>query len=160
MRLKAESVKAGITMEQAYKYVGITRQGFHEKIKRHEKEKELISSIELHVNKYRKEKDRRAGSRSLYYNLGMKSKFKIGVTRFEQIMSENKLCLAPLRIKIVTTKSDLQSWNYTNLINGKSICNINQVVAGDLTYVFIGTSLFYVFSLQDLYSNRIVGMSV
>ena len=75
-------------------------------------------------------------------------------------MSENKLCLAPLRIKIVTTKSDLQSWNYPNLINGKSICNINQVVAGDLTYVFIGRSLFYVFSLQDLYSNRIVGMSV
>ena len=60
-------------------------------------------------------------------------------------MSENKLCLAPLRIKIVTTKSDLQSWNYLNLINGKSICNINQVVAGDLTYVFIGRSLFYVF---------------
>ncbi|MBK7220245.1 MAG: hypothetical protein IPH94_02570 [Saprospiraceae bacterium] len=39
MRLKTESVKAGITMEQAYKFVGITRQGFHEKIKRHEREK-------------------------------------------------------------------------------------------------------------------------
>ena len=57
-------------------------------------------------------------------------------------------------------KKKKKSWNYPNLINGKSICNINQVVAGDLTYVFIGRSLFYVFSLQDLYSNRIVGMSV
>lgn len=39
MRLKTESVKAGITMEQAYKYVGITRQGFHEKVKRHERKR-------------------------------------------------------------------------------------------------------------------------
>ena len=160
MRLKTESVKAGITMEQAYKFVGITRQGFHEKIKRHEREKRLISSIELLVNKYRKERDRRAGSRSLYHNLEIKSKYNLGVTRFERLLSENKLCLAPLRIKIVTTKSDLQSWNYANMISGKSISNINQVVAGDLTYVYLGTHLYYVFSLMDLYSNRIVGMSV
>ncbi|MBL0082187.1 MAG: hypothetical protein IPP37_07025 [Saprospiraceae bacterium] len=46
------------------------------------------------------------------------------------------------------------------MISGKSISNINQVVAGDLTYVYLGTHLYYVFSLMDLYSNRIVGMSV
>lgn len=160
MRLKADCINKGITMEQLYKHVGISRQGFHEKLKRHEREKKLIDSIEILVTRYRKDRDRRAGSRSLYHNLGIKSKFNLGVTRFEQLMSQNKLCLYPLRIKIVTTKSDFQSWNYTNLISGISISNINQVVAGDLTYVFLGAHLYYVFSLLDLYSNRIVGMSV
>jgi putative transposase len=169
MRLKSNRLSSGITMEQVYQYIGLSRQGFYEQVKRYEAERGMMEKIESLAVNYRRKNDRRAGSRSLYYNLEIGSKFNIGVTRFEQLMSEYMLCLAPLRIKVVTTKSDWQSWNYHNLINGISISNINQVVAGDLTYVFLGPHLFYVFlgphlfyvfSLLDLYSNRLVGMSI
>jgi transposase InsO family protein len=73
-------------------------------------------------------------------------------------MSQYGLTLAPLRVRVVTTKSVLQSWNYDNLLNGLTINGINQVVAGDLTYVSIDRSRFYLFCLTDIYSARLVGI--
>ncbi|MBK8701407.1 MAG: transposase family protein [Saprospiraceae bacterium] len=75
-------------------------------------------------------------------------------------MSSHEMTLLPLRIRVVTTKSDHQSWNYPNRISGLKINMINKVVAGDLTYVYLGLSLYYVFSLIDLYSNRVVGIQI
>lgn len=75
-------------------------------------------------------------------------------------MSAYGLTLLPLRTRVVTTQSSLQSWNYSNLANGLKVNGINQIVAGDLTYIYIGGSLFYLFCLTDLYSYRIVGYCV
>lgn len=109
------------------------------------------------VKGYRLGKDRRAGSRSLFHNLDIKSKFGIGTNKFERMMSSIGLTLLPLNTRIVTTKSTLQSWNYPDLTNGLYINGISQVVAGDLTYVSIGSGRYFLFCLTDLYSARIVG---
>lgn len=146
-----------IAMEKFYGYTGITRQGFFQAVYRQQEEQSLISRIIKLVQNYRQKKDRRAGSRSLYYNLDVKTKFNIGVNKFEQLMSANGLSLVPLRIRVVTTKSSMQSWNYPNLINGLSVEDINNVVVGDLTYVYFEGQRFFLFCLTDLYSARIVG---
>ena len=104
MRLKSNRLNAGITMEQVYQYIGLSRQGFYDQVKRKEAESVMMEKIESLAVNYRRKNDRRAGSRSLYYNLEIGSKFNIGVTKFERLMSEYKLCLAQLRIKDVTTK--------------------------------------------------------
>lgn len=147
----------GMTMSMFYEYLGISRQGYYQVKKRWYIRKQMLEEISQLVNRYRLSKDARAGSRSLYYNLGIKQLFAIGVTQFEQLMSENKWVLSQLRVRIVTTNSVKQSWNYENLINGKVLTGINTLVVGDLTYINIHGVRYYLFCLTDVYSSRIVG---
>lgn len=147
----------GMTMEAIYKYVGISRQSYFQSKHRLEKQERMVNEIRRLVEAYRFGKDRRAGSRSLYYNLNIKDRYDIGVSTFERLMSSQRLTLAPLRVRIVTTKSDLQSWNYEDLTPGLIVDGINQLIVGDLTYVGIGKDMYYLFCLTDLYSARIVG---
>ena len=155
--IKASRQDHGLCMEKFYSHVGISRQGFFKMAYRKQKERQMLQQIDGLVGKYRKSVDRRAGSRSLYYNLDIKVRLDIGVSKFERIMSEGGLSLAPMRTRVVTTRSSLQSWNYFNLINGFTLTRINQVVAGDLTYVYIHGRRYLLFCLTDLYSARIVG---
>ena len=157
-RLWVQRQGLGLVMEDLYCYLGITRQGYTQRLKSWQAEVTLMKSVESQVLDYRKHKERRAGSRSLYYNLDIKGQFGLGVTKFEQLMSQYGLTLLPLRVRVVTTKSVCQSWNYDNLLNGLTINGINQVVVGDLTYVYIGRPLFYLFCLTDVYSARLVGL--
>ncbi|MGK7391069.1 MAG: transposase [Candidatus Cyclobacteriaceae bacterium M2_1C_046] len=158
--IKEKQGEHRIAMEKFYSYIGITRQGFFQAAYRQQEKQLLISSIVKLVQNYRKKKDRRAGSRSLFYNLDIKTKFNIGVNKFEQLMSVNGLSLAPMRIRVVTTKSSMQSWNYPNLINGLPVEDINKVVVGDLTYVYFQGQRYFLFCLTDLYSARIVGYHI
>lgn len=129
-------------MEALYSYLGTTRQGFYQALRRRQAEKELMQEVEEQVAGYRAKQGRRAGSRALFYNLNIKGQFGIGAAKFESLVSGYGLSLAPLRIRVVTTKPVLQSWNYGNLANGLRINGINQVVAGDLAYVSIGPSRY------------------
>lgn len=147
----------GIAMEKFYRHAGMSRQGFFKAVHHRMEEQLLIQEVASLVRVYRQKKDRRAGSRSLFNNLDIKNRFDIGVNKFEQLMSANGLSLAPLRTRVVTTKSSMQSWNYRNLINGLVVSNINKVVAGDLTYLHLEGQRYYLFCLTDLYSARIVG---
>jgi hypothetical protein len=145
-------------MERFYAHADISRQGFSKAVKVFERERLMIESISVLVKNYRQKKDRRAGSRSLFYNLDIKEKFGIGVNKFEQLMSAIGMALMPMSIRVITTRSSMQSWNYTNLINGLSVNDINKVVVGDLTYLSIFGKRYYLFCLTDLYSARIVGI--
>lgn len=155
--IKSSYCNHGIPMERFYRYFGITRQGFRNKLLRHKARQEIIELLRQEIEAYRKSIDRRAGSRSLYYNLDIKTKYEIGITKFEKLISDAGLSLAPLRIKVVTTQSCYQSWNYENLINGLIIKGVNQVIVGDITYLYIFRSKYYLFCLTDIFSNRIVG---
>jgi transposase InsO family protein len=156
--IREGQIDHGIPMERFYRYVGISRQGFSKAVIRFVEQKALVGELRDLVKSYRKAKDRRAGSRSLFHNLGIKSRFGIGVNKFEHLMSENGLILPPLSTRVVTTRSSMQSWNYPNLVNGLVINDINQAVAGDLTYVYIMGQRYFLFCLTDLYSARIVGI--
>ena len=148
---------SSLSMELFYKQYNISRQGFHQALIRRRHEQNLFEMIRPLVENYRLEKDRRAGSRNLFYNLEIKRRFAIGVNKFERLLSENNLSLIPLRIKVVTTKSVLQSWNYKNLTNGLILRGINELVVGDLTYLAVGKYRYYMFCLIDAFSLKIVG---
>ncbi len=158
--IQAGQSRHGIAMERFYLFASITRQGFFQARHRQLCEENVWQEIALLVKTYRTKTDRRAGSRTLYHNLGIKARFNIGVSKFEELMSENGLSLAPLRVRVVTTQSSMQSWNYPNLTNGLVVNDINEVVVGDLTYVVIGKNRYFLFCLTDLYSARIVGYSL
>ena len=152
----------GIPKREVFRYFQISRQGAMKQIRAEVTEREMMERVVIEVNKYRQNKDRMAGSRSLYYNLDIKRRYNIGVTKFEQLMSKYEQTLAPLRIRVVTTKSCFQSWNYENLLLDPNLVlnAINQVVVGDLTYINIGKERYYVFNLMDLYSGFWVGIFI
>lgn len=157
LQLIHKEVKHTLPMERFYTHAGITRQGFIQALERQQQADHMWLEIEKLVLDYRKKKDRRAGSRTLHCHLNIKDKYGIGVSKFEQLLSAKGYCLAPLRTKVVTTKSSLQSWNYSNLLNSLKVKDINQVVVGDIMYVFLKGQRFFLLCLTDIYSARIVG---
>lgn len=157
IQLRASGGQHGITLEAFYQLMGVSRQAVHKRLKVHQEEEAMMVKIASEVALYRQEKDRRAGSRSLYYNLGIKARYSLGVNKFERLMSAYGLTIQPLHVRVITTKSCLQSWNYEDLTDGLILQDINELVAGDLTYVSLGRNRYYLFCLTDVYSARIVG---
>ncbi|MEZ5030232.1 MAG: hypothetical protein R2787_02425 [Saprospiraceae bacterium] len=145
-----------IPMERFYRYVGLSRQGYFQALARHQQEEQMMVCIKNQVSAYRGSKDSRAGSRDLFYNLGIKEEYHLGINKFERLMSAYGLSLKPMRTRVITTRSTKQSWNYENLSKGMIVSGINVVVVGDLTYVDYGSERYYL-CLTDVYSARIVG---
>lgn len=90
----------------------------------------------------------------MYHQLDIQN---LGVNKFERILSNNGLSVVIKRKRIVTT-----TWIYEksdqNLLNGLMLNDINQVIAGDITYLILKHKTFYVFTLKDRYSKGIVGL--
>ena len=149
---------AQIRAEQVYAYFGKSRQGYFQAVARMGKLKATMEVVESQVDQYRSTKDANAGSRTLYYNLNIKEQYNIGVNKFEKLMSDYGLILRPVYTRIVTTKASSRSKKYTNLVAGLKVNNINQVIVGDLTYVYKDGQRYFVFSLFDLYSAMMVGI--
>lgn len=144
-------------MEDFYRLLGIRRQGFHKNLRAMTIRQDLKATIKSDVLAYRT-KDARAGSLSLFHNLDIKSKYGIGITKFSKLMTSMGLSLQPLRVRIITTKSCTRSRQYPNLLNGLVVRGYGEVVVGDLTYVLRNQLRYYVFSLFDVYSARMVGI--
>lgn len=94
------------------------------------------------------------GSRSIYYQLDIN---EIGVNKFERIVSKNGLTIRIKRKRIITTDGSRDKMD-ANLINGLTLTNINQVIAGDITYLIQNDKTYYIFTLKDMYSKRIIGL--
>lgn len=144
-------------MEDFYRLLGISRQGFYKNLRVQEARGLLLSNIKRDVLAYRVN-DCRAGSINLFHNLDIKSRYNIGITKFSGILTSLGLSLQPLRVRMITTQSCARSRLYPNLLNGLIINNHGQVIVGDLTYVLRNNLRYYVFSLFDVYSARMVGI--
>lgn len=94
------------------------------------------------------------GSRVLYHHLEIHD---VGINKFEKIVSKNGLTIKISKRRIVTTDG-LYEKSDTNLINGLQLNGINQVIAADITYLILHNTTYYIFTLKDMYSKRIVGL--
>lgn len=155
--LHATRREYGVTMQAFYALAGISRQAYFRALRRQEERETIQGAVVADVVAYRMKVDSRAGCRSLFYNLNIKSGYSIGVNQFERLIVSSGLSLRPLRVRVVTSRSTKQSRNYINLINGLNVSAINKVVVGDLTYLQFNGIRYYLFSLIDVYSAYIVG---
>ncbi|MFN8863732.1 MAG: transposase [Flavobacteriales bacterium] len=147
----------GLPMRAFYSMVELSRQGFHQALSRENREVLKWQTLPDLVKEYRKRVDARAGSRSLYFNLNVKSLYQVGITQFERKMAALGLTLPRLKTRVITTHSVIRSYNYHNQIKGLTVSGINQVVVGDITYIKTQQVWRYLFCLTDVYSGRIVG---
>lgn len=142
-----------IFKEAIYTIAGVTRQAYHQQIQQSYKVKSREDLIVEKVVKFRK-RHSKMGSRVLFYAIKVEG---IGVNTFENLLSSRGLSAKYKRKRIVTT-TGLYEDTDVNLINGLTLSNINEVIAGDITYFQSGAKLFYIFTLKDAYSKRIVGL--
>ena len=132
---------------------GFSRQ-FVFKKNRTKEEFNLLKNSLLEKVKEARKTHKTMGSRVLFHHLNIK---EVGINRFEKLVSEAGLSVKTKRKRIVTTNGVHEDFD-ENLISGKTLNAINQVIAGDITYVQTIEKTYYVFTLKDMYSRRIVGL--
>lgn len=146
-------------MEDLYKELDITRQGVFQFIKRDQltkDHKELMDNIIKEVRVIHP----MMGSRAIYYaaknTLG--KDLGIGVTAFEEYMSSTCQTINVRKKHWTKTSDGLGKENYPNLINGLILNGYNQLIVGDITYYTVGNQQCYIFTLKEVYSQRILGV--
>lgn len=146
-------IAGNYSKEAFYKAIGLTRQFLYKRKKRKAQIEKKSTPI-LILAKKKREKFKHMGSRRMFYNLNIQD---IGINKFEKLMSENNLTVTIKKRRIITTQGYYEECD-VNMINGKELNDINQVIAGDITYYKTHNKTYYICTLKDMYSKRIVGL--
>lgn len=146
-------IAGNYSKEAFYKAIGVTRQFLYKRKQRKEQIQQIVTPV-LTLVKNLREKFKRMGSRRMFYNLNIQ---EVGINRFEKIVSEHNLTVVPKKRRIVTTQGYYEEGDI-NLLNGRILNDINQVIAGDITYLKTNKKSYYICTLKDMYSKRIVGL--
>lgn len=146
-------------MQSVYRELGLSRQAMHQQWSRDDRQTMQYEQIIPIVREWRI-KHPRMGSRALYYSIKNVGGIDLGlgVNKFEQLMSTSGLTIKPGRTRIVKTSDGKGKGDYPNLTNGLILDNVNQLIAGDITYYNIDGQCSYIFTLKDIYSQRILGL--
>ena len=81
----------------------------------------------------------------------------MGINKFESFVSVSGLTVRKLKKRVITTDGVREEQD-ENLTYGLKLNNINQLMAGDITYLIFKETKYYVFTLKDAYSKRIIGL--
>ena len=142
-------------MNQIFKYIGYSKQAFHQKMDRQHREHEQHLLLLPIVAQLRKEHPGVA-ARQLYFILQPEN---IGRDKFERLCFEYGFKLERLRSFSRTTNST-GVIRFPNLTAGIEFKHINQAWSSDITYYQIGNTFYYLTFIIDLFSRTIVGFSV
>lgn len=137
--------------------ISLSSYNYDPKISRAEKE-EMDADIRGKVEQIRVEFPT-TGYRTLLHHL-KRNGVSIGETRLRRILNESGLRIKRKKRFIKTTQSNHDCLVYPNLIPGMILDGINQVWAGDITYIRIGNGFVFLAVLLDLYSRKIIGWSI
>jgi putative transposase len=144
-----------MTMNCLYRTIGISKQSFHQRLKRQlivEKDsKHLLSQV-----KELRSGHPRMSSRMMYELI---SPAHLGRDKFEAFCFKNGLKVLVKRSFHRTTNS-LGVTRFPNLLVGNEVTGINQFWVSDITYYRIREKFYYITFILDLHSRFIVGYSV
>lgn len=142
-------------MNQVFRYLGYSKQRFHQKLDRMLKEKEQQSLLLPIIAELRFEHPEMA-ARELYLILRPDG---IGRDKFERLCFENGYKL-PRKRSLFRTTDSTGVIRFPNLLAGREFTQVNQAWASDITYFQIGDCVYYLTFILDLCSRVIVGYSV
>lgn len=143
-------------MKQLFAFVCISKQAMWKQDRRLKEEALVAQKVIGIINEVRKN-HKRMGCRRIYYS--KLNTTTIGRDRFEEIGFAYGFKLKRKRSVIKTT------WGqrievFPNLIEGKTLNNINQVWQSDIFYIKVEGIDYYVVSIQDIYSRKILALHV
>jgi len=151
--MSIEKIKGKYFQCILFEIVGISKQSYHQHWLQETKERQEEDRI-IELVKAKRVYHKKMGSRPLFYTLKLEG---IGINSFERLLAAKGYGIDRKRKRIITTDG-VHEDDDMNLINGFELTGINQVIAGDITYVNGVHQTLYVFTLKDAYSKRIVGL--
>lgn len=142
-------------MKILYQVAGMSRQALHQSNKRTHFRCVQHEKIFEQANAIRKEHPGE-GCRKMARVL---RKPGWGRDKVEQLLLDQGYRIIYRRKFVKTTQRQL-IFNYPNLMEGKKVDGINQVVQTDITYYRVRDRFYYLIFIKDIYSRRILGYSV
>lgn len=134
--------------------VGISKQGFHQMLRRrHYREEERQQLLPL-INEIRRDHPRMS-ARDMYIKLRPST---MGRDQFERFCFEAGYRIKRLKNYRITTNSQGVT-RFTNKIKDLKVTHVNQVFVSDITYFEIGAQFYYLTFIMDLFNREIVGWS-
>jgi len=137
-----------------FKVLGITKQSFHQMLKRRKYKNEEQEQLIPLINEIRRDHPRMA-ARDIYVKLKPSC---MGRDQFERFCMDSGYRIKQLRNFRVTTNS-LGVTRFPNMIKDLEVTRVNQVFVSDITYFDIGSDTYYLTFIMDLYNREIVGYS-
>lgn len=141
-------------MKDILDFVQISKQAFHQMLKRRYIREEERQQLLPLIHKIRKDHPRMS-ARDMYLLLQPST---MGRDQFERFCLNSGFRVKRLKNYRVTTNS-LGVTRFLNLIRDKKLTGVNQVFVSDITYFEIGSKCYYVTLIMDLYNREIVGWS-
>lgn len=141
-------------MSRVYETIGITKQSFHQMLKRKEYIKGEEAQLLYLVGQIRKGHPRMS-AREIYYKLRPSC---MGRDKFEQLCYSSGLKLVHKKDFRRTTDST-GATRFPNLIKQMEVTGANQVFVGDITYFEINGEFYYISLIMDLFNREIAGYS-
>lgn len=146
----------GFSMETLYNVAGISRQAIWKDVV-----KSRLVSIEenqvINEVKYFRRRHPKMGSRVLFHSIkNTHGPLKIGINKFEALLSRKRLTIKRYKSWIPKTSDGKGKKDYPNLANGLILNDINQLLVSDITYFRIRKTFFYIFTIKDVYSQRML----
>lgn len=149
----------GRSLEVICRQLGYTRQAYHKRARREEREAIRSDLVVQEVTRVRTTQ-KRIGVRKLYYMLeGFLADHSIEMGRdaLYNLLREHSLLVRKRRQRKPRTTFSGPWRRYSNLIRGHVPTGANQVWVSDITYVRVGDGFAYLSLITDAYSRKIVG---
>ena len=143
------------SLNALYDAVSYSKQAIHQFIDRSKQYKEEVYHIIELIRQIRKDHPTMC-CRSMYYKINPSY---MGRDRFESLCREHGFTAKRTTSKYKTTDSS-GVLRFDNLLNDKTLNNINQAWSSDITYYEIDGSFYYITFILDCYSRRILGYNV
>lgn len=142
-------------MNQIYRSIGITRQGFHQRMDRWLRRQEQDQGVLAIIREVRQDHQRMSVVK-IYHRMKPQG---LGLRRFTQIAREYGLMIDRKRNRRRTTDSSGVE-RFANLVSEKELTGLNQVWVSDITYIEVAEQFYYLTLVMDAYSRRILGYEV
>lgn len=139
-------------MNQVYRAMGISKQGFHQHLDRYLEMLEEQEQLVWVIAEIRRDHPQMS-ARIMYRMIKPE---QMGRDRFEQFCFSSGFKLEQKRAYRRTTDSRGVT-RFDNLLTGFKLTGVNQVWVSDITYYEMGDRFYYLTFIMDLYSRRIVG---
>jgi putative transposase len=132
----------------------MTKQSFHQMLKRRRYKFEEQEQLIPLINEIRRDHPRMA-ARDIYLKL---QPICMGRDQFEKFCMDTGYRIKQLRNFRVTTNS-LGVTRFANMLKDLEVTRVNQVFVSDITYFDLGSDTRYLTFIMDLYNREIVGYS-
>ena len=141
---------------------GLSKQGYHGRIKRYNKRSDRNETILAMVREVRKTHPR-AGTRKLMVYLGEELErvnIKIGRNALNTVLRENCLLVPKTKRFHITTDSKHFFYKSPNILQETALTHSEQAIVSDITYLKTDSGHAYLALATDPYSKKIMGYAV